>query len=84
MFKNKGVKTTKKPSLVEPKVVNPLVDIVDVDMAITRVSLLKNKCSKQRANQEEICYSLGRGVKTTVIFYQDTTRDASRKPTIKF
>jgi hypothetical protein len=36
MFKNKGVKTTKKPSMVEPKVVIPLVHMVDVNMAITR------------------------------------------------
>jgi hypothetical protein len=36
MFKNKGMKTTKKPSMVEPKVVNSSVHTVDVDMAITR------------------------------------------------
>jgi hypothetical protein len=36
MFKNKGMKTTKKPFVVEPKVVNPLVHVMDVNMAITR------------------------------------------------
>ncbi len=30
MFKNKRMKTTKKPFVVEPKVANPLVHIVDV------------------------------------------------------
>jgi hypothetical protein len=36
MFKKKEVKTTKKPSMVEPKVTNPLVHIMDVNMAITK------------------------------------------------
>jgi hypothetical protein len=36
MFKNKGVKTTKKPSIMEPKVTNPSIHIVDVNMAITK------------------------------------------------
>jgi hypothetical protein len=35
MFKNKGVKTVEKPSVVEPKVVNSLVHMVDVNMVIT-------------------------------------------------
>jgi hypothetical protein len=35
MFKNKGMKTAKKPSVMEPKVSNPLIHIVDVNMAIT-------------------------------------------------
>jgi hypothetical protein len=39
MFKNKGVKTTKKPFVVDPKVVNPLVDL---NMAIT-----KNKVTEE-------------------------------------
>jgi hypothetical protein len=37
MFKNKKMKTTNKQVVVEPKVANPLVHIVDVNMAITRV-----------------------------------------------
>jgi hypothetical protein len=41
MFKNKAVKTTKKPSLVEPKVANPSVHIMDVDMAITRNKVIE-------------------------------------------
>jgi hypothetical protein len=36
MFKNKGVKTMEKQVVVEPKVANPLVHIMDVNMAITR------------------------------------------------
>jgi hypothetical protein len=35
MFKNKGVKTVEKPFVVEPKVVNSLVHMVDVNMVIT-------------------------------------------------
>jgi hypothetical protein len=49
MFKNKGVKTTKKPSMVEPKVVNPLVHIVDVDMAITRSKLIEKQVFKTKS-----------------------------------
>ncbi len=49
MFKNKGVKTTKKPSMVEPKVVNPLVHIVDVDMAITRSKLTEKQVFKTKS-----------------------------------
>jgi hypothetical protein len=36
MFKNKGMKTIEKPSMVEPKVVNPSIHVVDVNMAITK------------------------------------------------
>jgi hypothetical protein len=36
MFKNKGVKTTKKSFVVEPRVANPSIHILDVNMAITR------------------------------------------------
>jgi hypothetical protein len=36
MFKNKGVVTIEKQIVVKPKVANPLVHIVDVNMAITR------------------------------------------------
>jgi hypothetical protein len=36
MFKNKGVNTTYKQVVVEPKVANPLVHIVDVNMAIIK------------------------------------------------
>jgi hypothetical protein len=41
MFKNKIVKTTKKQKLVEPKVANPLVHTMDVNMAITRNKITK-------------------------------------------
>ncbi len=41
MFKNKGVKTMEKPFVVEPKVVNPLVHVVDVNMAITKSKVTK-------------------------------------------
>jgi hypothetical protein len=35
MFKNKGVKLIEKQVMVEPKVSNPLVHMVDMNMAIT-------------------------------------------------
>jgi hypothetical protein len=48
MFKNKGMKTTEKPSMVEPKVANPLVHIVDVNMAITRSKVTEKQVFKDR------------------------------------
>jgi hypothetical protein len=36
MFKNKGMKIVEKPFVVELKVVNPSIHMVDVNMAITR------------------------------------------------
>jgi len=36
MFKNKGMKPTKKQNVVKPKISNPLVHMVDVNMAITK------------------------------------------------
>ncbi len=41
MFKNKGVKTTEKPYVVELKVTNPSLHMVDVNMAITRNKVTK-------------------------------------------
>jgi hypothetical protein len=41
MFKNKGVKTTEKPYAVEPKVLNPFVHIMDVNMAMTMSKVIK-------------------------------------------
>jgi hypothetical protein len=41
MFKHKWVKTTKKQVVVEPKVVNPLIHIMDVNMAITKNKVIK-------------------------------------------
>jgi hypothetical protein len=42
MFKNKGVKPIDKQVLVESKVSNPSIHMVDVNMAIT-----KNKVTKE-------------------------------------
>jgi hypothetical protein len=42
------VKTIKKPSLVEPKVVNPLVDVMDVNMAITRNKVIEEQMFKDK------------------------------------
>jgi hypothetical protein len=46
MFKNKGLKTTKIPSIMEPKVANPSVHIVDVNMAITRSKVIEEQMFK--------------------------------------
>jgi hypothetical protein len=48
MFKNKGVKTTKKPYVVEPKVVNPLVHVVDINMTITKSKVIEKQMFKNR------------------------------------
>ncbi len=48
MFKNKGVKTIKKPFVVEPKVVNPLIHVVDVNMVITNSKVIEEQMFKDR------------------------------------
>jgi hypothetical protein len=48
MFKNKGVKIIEKPYVVEPKVINPLVHVVDVNMAITRSKVIEEQVFKDR------------------------------------
>ncbi len=50
MFKNKGVKITEKPFVMEPKVVNPSVHIMDVNHGwlLPRERLLKIKFSKTK------------------------------------
>jgi hypothetical protein len=48
MLKNKGVKTTENPYVVEPKVTNPLVHMVDVNMAITRSKVIEEQVFKDR------------------------------------
>ncbi len=54
MFKNKRVKNTKKQGVVEPKVANPLVHIMDVNMAITRARLLNNRCPRIESQSRKI------------------------------
>jgi hypothetical protein len=41
MFKNKGVKPTNKQAVVEPKVSNPSIHMVDVNMAITKSKFIE-------------------------------------------
>jgi hypothetical protein len=48
MFKNKGMKPTKKQVVVEPKVSNPLIHMVEVNMAITRSKVTKEHVLKDR------------------------------------
>jgi hypothetical protein len=48
MFKNKGMKTTKKQAMVEPKVPNLLVHMVDVNMAITKSKVIEEQVFKDK------------------------------------
>jgi hypothetical protein len=41
MFKNKRTKPTNKQNIVEPNVLNPLIHVVDVNMAITKSKVTK-------------------------------------------
>jgi hypothetical protein len=48
MFKNKGVKPTKNQVVVEPKASNPLVHMVNMNMAITRSKVTEKHVFKDR------------------------------------
>jgi hypothetical protein len=48
MFKNKGVKTTDKQVVVEPKVANPSVHIVDINMAIIGSKVIEEQVFKDK------------------------------------
>jgi hypothetical protein len=48
MFKNKVMNTINKQVVVEPKVANPLVHIVDVNMAITRSKVIEEQMFKDK------------------------------------
>jgi hypothetical protein len=48
MFKNKGVKTVEKPFVVEPKVVDPSIHMVDVNMAITKSKVIEKHVFKDK------------------------------------
>jgi hypothetical protein len=48
MFKNKGMKPTKKQVVVEPKVSNPFVHMLDVNMAITKSKVIEKKMFKDK------------------------------------
>jgi hypothetical protein len=48
MFKNKGVKIIEKQIVVKPKVANPLVHIVDVNMANTRTKITEEQVFKDK------------------------------------
>jgi hypothetical protein len=52
MFKNKGVKSTEKQVVVEPKISNPSIHMVDVNMAITRSKVTEKHMFKDK----NICY----------------------------
>jgi len=46
MFKNKGMKPTEKQVVVEPKVSNPLIHMVDVNMAIVKSKVTEKQVFK--------------------------------------
>jgi hypothetical protein len=48
MFKNKGLKTIEKPYVVEPKVANPSIHVVDVNMAITTSKITEKQMFKDK------------------------------------
>jgi hypothetical protein len=48
MFKNKGVKTTKKQDVVKPKVAKPSILIMDVNMANIKNKVTKKQMFKDR------------------------------------
>ncbi len=48
MFKNKGVKTTKKQDVVKPKVAKPSIFIMDVNMANIKSKITEKKMFKDR------------------------------------
>jgi hypothetical protein len=43
MFKNKGMKTIKKPYVMEPKITNPLIHVVNVNMVFKDREPIKRK-----------------------------------------
>jgi hypothetical protein len=47
MFKNKGAEPTKKQNIVKPNVLNPLVHVVDVNMAITKSKVIRKPIKKK-------------------------------------
>jgi hypothetical protein len=48
MFKNKVVKPTKEQAVVEPKVSNPSVHMLDVNMAITKSKIIEKQMFKDK------------------------------------
>jgi hypothetical protein len=48
MFKNKGMKSIKKPYVVEPKVANHSVHIMDVNMVITKNKVVEEQVFKDK------------------------------------
>jgi hypothetical protein len=75
------VKTTYKQVVVEPKVSNPLVHMVDVNMAITRSKVTKEHVFKNKKPINKSLLLIRKRNKTTTIFCPDYIRDANRKPT---
>ncbi len=47
-FRTKDKKTTKKSFMVEPKVANPLIHVVDVNMAIIRSKVIEEQMFMDR------------------------------------
>jgi hypothetical protein len=48
MFKNKGMRPIEKQVVVEPKVSNPSIHMVDVNMAITKNKVTEEQMFKDK------------------------------------
>ncbi len=60
MFKNKGVKLTEKQVVVEPKVSNPSIHMVDVNMAITKSKVIEEGCLKTESQSRKSMLLIGK------------------------
>jgi hypothetical protein len=85
MFKSKGVKPIDKQVVVKPKVSNPSVHMVDVNMAITKSKVTEEQLFKDKKPiKNKYVVDWEEEHKTITIFCQDYTRDVNKRPTIKF
>ncbi len=66
MFKNKGVKPIEKQVMVEPKVSNPLVHMVDVNMAITKNKVIKKRCLRTESQSRKSILLIGKKSKSYI------------------
>jgi hypothetical protein len=60
MFKNKGMKTIEKPFMVEPKVINPSIHVVNVNMAIIGSKITKEQVFKDKSKSRRSLLLIGK------------------------
>jgi hypothetical protein len=80
MFKNKKVKTINKLFVVEPKVVNPSIHVVDVNMAITRSKVIEEQVFNDRKPIKKSLLLIGIRTKTTKIFVKTIQEMQAKDP----